>query len=258
MKLGRILWIQGALIDGAIIQRATIHGAMRSCVLASGALSGLLASGCGSSSTTTAASTAPGGDGGASDGAVGEGGVGAPNPGTFGALCAESQACTSGVCLRFTSNAQQAAGICSMLCPTTGSAGAADDAGSGSGACGGAGACVSVAVLDGGACYPTCSAAAECAGGLPCVWNQSLGAGLCQPLPLSFCTEIAALGSCEKCLGASCCGQVTTCAEDVGCSKLEAACPGNSACSSALQASGEVAAQALGSCAATSCAADCQ
>jgi hypothetical protein len=238
MKLGRSHRIRVATGSGLLAG-----------FLASG-VAGLLASACGSSATTSTAVTSPP-DGGLSD----------ASSTTFGAPCARSEACSSKVCLLFTANAQQATGICSSFCSPGVSTRGADSGPQttpGATACGSAGACIPVAVLDGGACYPTCSAASDCAGGLPCIWNQSLDAGLCQPVPLTFCTEIAPLGSCEKCLGVSCCGQVTACAEDVDCSKLEATCPGNSACASALQASGETAAQALGSCAASSCAADCQ
>lgn len=191
------------------------------------ALSGLLASACGSSESAV--------DGGLLDASAG----------AFGAPCVVSQTCTSAVCLPFTANAQDASGICSSLCTS-------------STECGSGGACVAVGALDGGACFPTCMAAGDCAGGLPCVWNLSLDGGLCQPLPASFCAGLATQGTCQQCLGASCCEQVTACVEDVACSMLESSCPGSTSCASALQSSGNGAARALGICAASSCGAACQ
>jgi hypothetical protein len=166
----------------------------------------------------------------------------------LGGPCSESQDCQSLVCLRFTANAQGASGICSALC-ATGSATGAE--------CGGAGACIPIANLDAGACFPECSGASACSG-LPCIWNPAVDAGICQPLPADFCTGIAAQGPCEACLSASCCTAITACAEDVACSQLQASCSGKPACANMLQASGNAAAQALGTCAASSCAAACQ
>ena len=148
------------------------------------------------------------------------------------------------MCLRFTANAEGASGICSSLCATGAE-------------CGSAGACIPVANLDAGACFPECSGAAGCSG-LPCIWNPAVDAGICQPLPVDFCTGIAAQGACEACLGMSCCTAITDCAEDIACSQLEASCSGKPACANMLQASANAAAQALGSCAASSCAAACQ
>jgi hypothetical protein len=115
-----------------------------------------------------------------------------------------------------------------------------------------------VSNVDAGACFPVCSGGAQCGGGLPCIWNPSLDAGICQPLPASFCKEIAAQGVCQQCLGALCCASLTACAEDVACLELESSCSGKPACANTLQASGNSAARALGSCAASSCAPDCQ
>lgn len=193
------------------------------------ALAGLLSSACGSSSTSAATS---------------DGGSGAAR-GAFGVPCSQSQDCQSLVCLRFTSNAEGASGICSALCSTGAQ-------------CGSAGACVAVSNVDAGACFPVCSGGAQCGGGLPCIWNPSLDAGICQPLPASFCKEIAAQGVCQQCLGALCCASLTACAEDVACLELESSCSGKPACANTLQASGNSAARALGSCAASSCAPDCQ
>ncbi len=196
------------------------------------AIAGLLASACGSSSTVNPSGAAP--DGGSSGGGL-------------GATCSESQECQSQVCLRFTANAEGASGICSAICSTGRSAST----------CGGAGACIPVPDLDAGACFPVCSGAGGCSG-LPCVWNPTLDAGICQPLPTDFCTEIAAQGACEACLGKSCCSPLTACAEDVACSQLESSCSGKPACANMLQASDNAAAQTLGSCVASSCATACQ
>jgi hypothetical protein len=194
------------------------------------ALAGLLASACGSSSTPATPS---------------DGGSSTTSAAAFGALCSQSQDCQSLVCLRFTSNAQGASGICSALCSTGAQ-------------CGSAGTCVAVSNVDAGACFPVCSGGAQCGGGLPCIWDPSVDAGICQPLPGSFCKDIAAQGVCQQCLGALCCSALTACAEDVACSQLELSCAGKPACANALQASGNGAAKAVGSCAASSCAPDCQ
>jgi len=191
------------------------------------ALAGVLPLACGSSSTArTPAMTSDGG-------------------GAFGGSCSASQECQSLVCLRFTANAEGVSGICSTLCPTGAE-------------CGSAGACIALSNVDAGACFPVCSGGAQCMGGLPCIWNPTLDAGICQPLPASFCMAIAAQGACEACLGSSCCDPLTACAEDVPCSQLETSCSGKPACANTLQASGNTAAQALGSCAASSCATACQ
>jgi hypothetical protein len=195
-----------------------------------GALLAVLATACGSSAST-------------------ESGVSArdagPEGGALGAPCDSPEACASGVCLLFTANAQGATGICSALC-------------SGGGPCGSAGTCLPVPAVDGGACFAACSASSDCAGGLPCIYDAALDGGLCQPIPTSFCADIEVQGDCEACLGTSCCDQVTACAEDVACSKLESSCSGSTACANTLQASGNAAAQAIGACAASSCAAACQ
>jgi hypothetical protein len=192
------------------------------------ALSGLLATACGSSSSVKPDAGSP------------EAGIVA-----FGGLCSESQDCQSRVCLRFTANAEDASGICSALCAT----------GMGCGSTGGA--CLPVSVVDAGACFPTCSDSTQCSGGLPCIWNPTQDAGICQPLPAAFCSEIAHQGTCEACLGASCCDSLTTCEEDLACSQLQASCSGQPACANTLQMSGNAAAQALGTCAAASCAMAC-
>jgi hypothetical protein len=199
------------------------------------AIAALLASACGSSSSVQAAVTSPdGGPGGGSSG------------GAFGGQCSESQECASLVCLRFTSNAEGATGICSALCSTGAE-------------CGRGGACIPVPSLDGGACFPGCSGAAGCSGGLPCIWSPSLDAGVCQPFPATFCGDIAAQkDACEACLGSSCCSAITACAEDFACGQLESACSGKPACANTLQVSGNAKAQALGSCVTSSCAAACQ
>jgi hypothetical protein len=199
------------------------------------AVAGLSACGSSSNGGSQAGGLAP--DGGSSGGG-----------GAFGGPCSESQDCQSLVCLRFTANSEGASGICSSLCATGGATGAA---------CGSAGACIPVSNLDAGACFPECSGASGCSG-LPCIWNPAVDAGICQPLPADFCTGIAAQGACEACLGTSCCAAITGCSEDVACSQLEASCSGKPACANMLQASGNAAAQALGSCAASSCAAACQ
>ena len=192
------------------------------------ALAGLLPLSCGSSSTVkTPATTSDGGPSGA-----------------FGGSCSESQDCQSLVCLRFTSNAEGASGICSALCST-------------SAPCAGAGACLPVSNVDAGACFPVCTGGAQCAGGLPCIWSTSLDSGICQPLPAAFCSEIATQGACQKCLGSSCCSPLTACAEDVACSQLKASCSGQPACANTLQSSGNVAARTLGSCVTSSCATEC-
>ena len=124
-------------------------------------------------------------------------------------------------------------GICSALCSSDAE-------------CGSAGACIPVPVLDGGACYPTCSAAADCAGGFRASGiRRSTGASASRCRPRSA-RQTRHPGTCQACLGMSCCSQVTACAEDVACSKLESACAGNAACASTLQASGNAAAQASG------------
>lgn len=193
------------------------------------ALSGLLATACGSSSSVKPDAGSP------------EAGVVA-----FGALCSESQDCQSLVCLRFTPNLEDASGICSALCPSGSECGS------------GGGVCLPVAVVDAGACFPVCADSSECGGGLPCVWNSTQDAGICQPLPVALCSEIAKEGICEKCLAASCCDSLTACEEDVACGELQAGCAGQPACANTLQMSQNAAAQALGTCAAASCATACQ
>ncbi len=199
------------------------------------AVAGLSACGSSSNGGSQAGGLAP--DGGSSGGG-----------GAFGGPCSESQDCQSLVCLRFTANAEGASGICSAICAPGGSTRVE---------CGGGGACLPVPELDAGACFPACSGAGGCSG-LPCIWNPAVDAGICQPLPADFCTEIAAQGACEACLGKSCCSPLTACAEDVACSQLESACSGMPGCADMLQASDNTAARALGSCVASSCATACQ
>jgi hypothetical protein len=85
-----------------------------------------------------------------------------------------------------------------------------------------------------------------------------MSTGICQPLPVAFCSEIAAQGPCEACLGSACCQALTACEEDVACSQLQANCSGQAACANTLEASANRAAQALGACAAGNCATACQ
>ncbi len=201
----------------------------------------LAASGCGSSHTASSAVAAS--EAGAGDGGVD---VESSSNGSLGSVCSPSQSkdCASGVCVAFTDSAQKVTGMCSLPCSSpTG--------------CGSDGACIQSAALDAGFCYRTCAAASACPQEIPCIWYASLDGGLCQPLPASFCDDLKAQGTCETCLGTSCCDEITACTEDVGCSQLEGACSGNAACSSTLVDSGNPKAKALGSCAAAHCATDC-
>ena len=163
----------------------------------------------------------------------------------FGGRCSESQNCQSLVCLRFTPNQEDASGICSTLCPTGVE-------------CGPRGACLPLSVIDSGACFPTCTGTGGCLGGLPCIWNSAMGTGICQPLPVEFCSEIAAQGPCEACLGSSCCPALTACAEDFDCSQMQASCSGQPACANTLESSANPTAQNLGTSAASACASACQ
>ena len=182
-----------------------------------------------------------------------DGGNQAPDanaPTTAGPICSDAATCASHFCLGVSENAQGAAGLCSAACVSNAE-------------CGAQGICVprpaaadggASAMDGGGACFHTCSGPADCADGLPCIWEAPLEAGVCQPLPKTFCTDIGATNACDKCLGLNCCAQVTACAEDIACAQGE---------TKPAQTSGNAAAQALADCAAdggaeASCAEACK
>jgi hypothetical protein len=180
----------------------------------------------------------------------GTSGGGTPDAGeqlaTAGQLCSDASTCASHLCLPLSANAQGANGLCSAACRSN-----AD--------CGGQGICIPEPsraggpLGDAGACYRSCSTSSDCAGGIPCIWQLPFDAGVCQPLPTTFCDDIAALGKCQQCLGKHCCLAVTACAEDVECGKSE---------TNPALASGNAAAQAVAACLAdggddASCAGEC-
>jgi hypothetical protein len=216
-------------------------------LVAAGAVAGV---GCGSSNgaSTSAAMVDAGAsaDGASSPDASEDAGAGnAPTDGGIGAACSMSERapCASGVCLVV---GDAGAGLCSALCENTAQ-------------CGPGGACISPQSADaGGYCFRTCTGASGCIEGTPCLWSAPVDAGLCEPVSPTLCSDIASQGACQNCLGTMCCSAITACIEDVGCNQLESACAGNPACANTLEGSSNAAAKALGTCAASSCAAACQ
>jgi hypothetical protein len=214
--------------------------------LGAAAATAATSSGCG----TSAYVNTDGGTGATTTPDAGTPNAGTPDAGeqlaTAGQLCSNASTCASHFCLLLSANAQDASGLCSTACRSN-----AD--------CGEKGLCVPEPVEhdgglgDAGACFPSCSASSDCASGTPCIWQLPFDAGICQPLPTTFCDDIAASGECQQCLGKHCCPAVTACAEDVECSKSEQT-PG--------LASGNAAAQAVAACLAdaggdASCVSEC-
>jgi hypothetical protein len=158
---------------------------------------------------------------------------------TAGRVCGpDASTCSVGFCLAVGQNAMNVSGVCSSTCT--------DNAG-----CGEQGLCVVAG--DAGQCYHACSTSTDCSGGVPCLWQAPLDAGICQPLPNTFCQDIGATSACNLCLGAHCCAEVTACAVDVTCAQSE----GNAAASTPNATASALAACAADGGAGASCAAMC-
>ncbi len=175
-------------------------------------------------------------------------------PQALGAPCSTPADCTSNFCLNLGANDQGVQGLCSEGCTT-------------SAQCGPQGSCLpehetidgGPAPLDGGACFQLCSAASDCAAGIPCIWQSPFDAGFCETISPKgvLCGEYAEAGAssaCEVCLAQSCCDEMAACVQDVPCAKLET-CAGT--CASSFQGSGIPAAVALGDCASSQCPSQC-
>jgi hypothetical protein len=161
-------------------------------------------------------------------------------PADLGVPCADASTCTSHECLALAANDQNIPGLCSAQCTSPEG-------------CGTSGACVAKTTSGGNVCLRSCASASACRPDVPCIWDSAVDGGVCLPVPSGICANFALEGGCGACLAANCCSELKACTEDLGCGKLEQAC--KTVC---MQTLTNAPAQALATCAVSSCATICR